>query len=234
MYIKYFKGCDMALLYELINAHDFLFKVIIRLLLSVLIGVLIGSERAKHGRAAGMRTHTLVALGACLTSLMSVYVSDILGSGGDVMRISAQVISGIGFLGAGMIIIKNNDIITGLTTAAGVWTTSIIGIALGYGFYSGAIIGAVLFLVSIVVFTRFEKRRKSTEHIYVEIDDMYKVNKTVEALKKAFDIEVSYNIVPPKSAYGGNLGIVITIPKRIDIDSKKLCEIDNVIFVCEE
>ena len=87
----------------------FLLKIVIRLILSVIVGLIIGSERAKHGRAAGMRTHTLVALGACLTSLMSVYLSEVVGVQGDIMRISAQVISGIGFLGAGMIIIKNND-----------------------------------------------------------------------------------------------------------------------------
>lgn len=213
---------------------SFTLKVIIRLALSVLIGVLIGSERAKHGRAAGMRTHALVALGACMTSLMSVYISDVLGIGGDVMRISAQVISGIGFLGAGMIIIKNNDIITGLTTAAGVWTTSIIGIALGYGFYSGAIIAAAMFLVSIIVFTRFEKRRKSTEVIYVEINDMYKANEIIEKLINSFEIKVSYYVVPPKSALGGNLGIVITVPERILFDIKTLCEIPNVVYVCEE
>ncbi len=222
----------MALFYEL--ANTFLFKVTIRLLLSVIIGVSIGSERAKHGRAAGMRTHVLVALGACMTSLMSIYVSDILGAGGDIMRISAQVISGIGFLGAGMIIIKNNDIITGLTTAAGVWTTSIIGIAVGYGFYSGAIIGTVLFLVSIVVFSRFEKRKKSAEVVYVEINNLYKTNETIEQIKKMLDREISCNIIPPKSSCQGNLGIMVAISKRIDFDIHKLCEIESVVFVNEE
>jgi len=224
----------MAFLNEFFSAHIFLFKVIIRLSLSIIIGVLIGSERAKHGRAAGMRTHALVALGACMTSLMSIYISEVLGVGGDVMRISAQVISGIGFLGAGMIIIKNNDIITGLTTAAGVWTTSIIGIALGYGFYSGAIIGAALFLVSIIVFTKFEKRRKSTEVIYVEIDDMHKTNETVEKILNLFEVKVTYFIVPPKSKLGGNIGIMITVPERIKFDINKSCEIENVAYSCEE
>ncbi len=212
----------------------FLLEVLLRLFLSVIVGVLIGSERAKHGRAAGMRTHVLVSLGACLTSLMSIFVSDVLGTGGDVMRISAQVISGIGFLGAGMIIIKNNDIITGLTTAAGVWTTSIIGIALGYGFYTGAIIGTVLFLVSIVLFTRFEKSRKSTEIVYVEIDNLYKLNKTMDAIIEMLGVQVSYTVVPPKSLLSGNIGAVITISERIEIDFKKLCTIENVVFVTEE
>ena len=212
----------------------FLLEAVLRLALSVIVGVLIGSERAKHGRAAGMRTHVLVALGACLTSLMSIYVSDILGIGGDVMRISAQVISGIGFLGAGMIIIKNNDVITGLTTAAGVWTTSIIGIALGYGFYSGAVVATTLFLISIIIFTRFEKRKRSTEIIYVELDDLYKANVTLEEIKKMLGVEISCATIPPKSGYQGNLGVLVTVSTRIDIDINRLCEIENVVYVCEE
>lgn len=212
----------------------FLLEGVIRLTLSVVVGVLIGSERAKHGRAAGMRTHVLVALGACLTSLMSIYVSDVLGSGGDVMRISAQVISGIGFLGAGMIIIKNNDIITGLTTAAGVWTTSIIGIALGYGFYTGAIFCTMLFLASIIIFTRFEKRKRSTEIVYVEINDLYKANEVVDKIGEMLGVEISYSVMPPKSGFQGNLGVMITITDLIKIDIKKLCEIENVVYVCEE
>ncbi|MEE1054478.1 MAG: MgtC/SapB family protein, partial [Acutalibacteraceae bacterium] len=72
---------------------DFTLKVLVRLLLAVIIGVLIGSERARHGRAAGMRTHIIVCLGSALTSMISIFVSDITGNGGDVLRISAQVIS---------------------------------------------------------------------------------------------------------------------------------------------
>lgn len=88
------------------------YSILIRMILAVLIGGIIGSERARHGRAAGMRTHILVCLGAALTSMTSMYVSDVLGNSGDVFRISAQVISGVGFLGAGMIILKNNNIFT--------------------------------------------------------------------------------------------------------------------------
>ncbi|MBQ4119004.1 MAG: MgtC/SapB family protein [Clostridia bacterium] len=226
----------MAFLVELFLGllENFFVKSVLRLAISVLVGVLIGSERAKHGRAAGMRTHVLVALGACLTSLMSIYVSDVLGAGGDVMRISAQVISGIGFLGAGMIIIKNNDIITGLTTAAGVWTTSIIGIALGYGFYVGAIITTVLFLISIIIFTRFEKEKKATELVYVEINDLYKTNETIVEISKMINSEITYTVMPPKSGFQGNLGLMITISKQVKFDITCLCEIENVVLVAEE
>ena len=110
--------------------QQMILSTVLRSLAAVVIGGLIGSERARHGRAAGMRTHILVCLGACMTSMTSMFVSDVLGNNGDVFRIPAQVVSGIGFLGAGMIILKNNNIITGLTTAAGVWTTATIGVAL--------------------------------------------------------------------------------------------------------
>ena len=110
--------------------QQMILSTVLRSLAAVVIGGLIGSERARHGRAAGMRTHILVCLGACMTSMTSMFVSDVLGNNGDVFRIPAQVVSGIGFLGAGMIILKNNNMITGLTTAAGVWTTATIGVAL--------------------------------------------------------------------------------------------------------
>jgi putative Mg2+ transporter-C (MgtC) family protein len=210
----------------------FLLKVVLRLFASLVIGVLIGKERANHGRAAGMRTHALVALGACLTSLMSVYLSDVLGTGGDVMRISAQVVSGIGFLGAGMIIIKNNDIITGLTTAAGVWATSIIGIALGYGFYTGAIICTALFLVSVIFFSKFEKRRRPVETVYVEIADLYKTNDVVDAIIEILGGDLTYNVVPAKSGTKGHVGLIIILGKVVDI--AELRAIDTVAFVTEE
>lgn len=209
----------------------FLLKIVIRLILSVIVGLIIGSERAKHGRAAGMRTHTLVALGACLTSLMSVYLSEVVGVQGDIMRISAQVISGIGFLGAGMIIIKNNDIITGLTTAAGVWTTSIIGISLGYGFYTGAIICTVLFLISVVLFSKFEKRKKSAETVYVEISDLYKTNNVVDEIVEILNGDLSYNVIPAKSGTLGHIGLIVISGKVVDIEI--LRKIEAVAFVTE-
>ena len=159
-------------------------EVLLRSIAAVVIGTLIGSERARHGRAAGMRTHILVCLGACMTSMTSMFVSDVLGNNGDVFRIPAQVVSGIGFLGAGMIILKNNNMITGLTTAAGVWTTATIGVALGYGYYVGAVAVTVLFLSTIVLFARFERKRKSAEVIYIEIDNAYKVNAVLKELER--------------------------------------------------
>lgn len=208
-------------------------ETIVRSLAAVLIGSLIGSERARHGRAAGMRTHILVCLGSCMTAMISMYISQTLGVG-DASRIPAQVISGIGFLGAGMIILKANNIITGLTTAAGVWTTATIGIAVGYGYYVGAIIVTLLFLATIILFAKFERRRKTAEVIYIELDNLYKVNNTLEELKKYITETFTYQIFAPKSNHSGNVGINLVIDKRINLDLSKLTEIENVVFAIEE
>jgi putative Mg2+ transporter-C (MgtC) family protein len=208
-----------------------IYQIIFRSLLAVLLGGLIGTERAKHGRAAGMRTHILVCLGSALTSMTGVFVNQAFG-GGDVLRISAQVISGIGFLGAGMIIIKNNDIITGLTTAAGVWATSIIGIALGYGFYSGAILCTIFFLAAVIFFSKLEKRRRPAETVYVEISDLYKTNDVVDAVTEMLDGDLTYTIVPAKSGTNGHVGLIIILGQAVEIS--KFRAIDAVAFVTEE
>ncbi len=213
---------------------DFIYQVVFRLLLAVIVGVVVGSERARHGRAAGMRTHILVCLGAALTALIGLYAETYLGSDGDMLRIAAQVISGIGFLGAGMIILKNNNVIMGLTTAAGVWTTGIIGIAIGLGFYVGAGVATVLLLLSLVLFARLEKRRKSVEVVYLEIDDMYRANAVVEELRGVITHEFIHKMLPPKSGFSGHLGINIIVSKRCTVDLERLLAIETVVFVEEE
>lgn len=212
---------------------EILLQTVMRALAAVVIGGLIGSERARHGRAAGMRTHILVCLGSCMTAMTSMFVHNFVGSG-DVFRIPAQVVSGIGFLGAGMIILKSNNIITGLTTAAGVWTTATIGVALGYGYYVGAVVVTVLFLSTIVLFARFERKRKSAEVIYVEIDDAYRVNDVVLALEKTIPESFTYQIFAPKSGIQGNVGINVVIDKRIDMDVSRLSALENVVYSVEE
>ena len=214
--------------------QQMILNTVLRALAAVVIGGLIGSERARHGRAAGMRTHILVCLGACMTSMTSMFVSDVLGNNGDVFRIPAQVVSGIGFLGAGMIILKNNNMITGLTTAAGVWTTATIGVALGYGFYIGAVIVTLLFLGTIILFARFERKRKSAEVIYIEIDDLYKVNAVLSKLREGIPESFTYQIFAPKSEKNGNIGMNIVIDKRIDFEISSLCNIENVAYAIEE
>lgn len=209
-------------------------RVLIRSLLAVLIGSLIGSERARHGRAAGMRTHILVCLGAALTSMTSMYVADVLGHEGDVFRISAQVISGVSFLGAGMIILKSNNIITGLTTAAGIWATGAIGVAVGYGFYAGAVIGTILFLSTIMLFAKVGRKKDSAEVLYLEVDDMYQTNKIMKQIEQVIEEPFTYQVIEPKSKCSGHLGIYLVIEKRVELDVAGLCAIENVVFAIED
>ena len=163
-----------------------------------------------------------------------MFVSDVLGNNGDVFRIPAQVVSGIGFLGAGMIILKNNNMITGLTTAAGVWTTATIGVALGYGYYVGAAAVTVLFLSTIVLFARFERKRKSAEVIYIEIDNAYKVNAVLKELEREIPESFTYQIFAPKSGNKGSVGLNVVIDKRIDMDVSCLSSVENIVFAVEE
>ena len=208
-------------------------QIILRLFLAVLISGLIGTERGRHGRAAGMRTHILVCLGSTITALTGLYVNSVVQNG-DVMRLAAQVISGVGFLGAGMIVLKNGNIVKGLTTAAGVWATATIGIALGYGFYLGAGVGAALFLISTNFFGVLEKRKRHSESIYVELKDMSILNETLEKISELFPKKPDFEVVAPKSGKQGNVGIIINTDNRYAADIKNIIEFENVLFAVED
>ena len=121
--------------------------IAVRVVLSVLVGGVIGIERERKNQPAGLRTYILVCLGACLVMMTNQYICSMFQTG-DPSRLGAQVISGIGFLGAGTILVTRNHQVRGLTTAAGLWTSACIGIAIGIGFYEGAlIVGATLLLI---------------------------------------------------------------------------------------
>jgi len=134
-------------------------EIVLRLLLSVLLGGLVGFERESHNRPAGFRTHILVCTGSALVMLVSSYsFVDQLGVGfeADPGRIAAGVVTGIGFLGAGTIMQQRGSI-RGLTTAASIWVVSGIGLAVGVGFYFGAVLTTVLVLLSLFLLGRIEK-----------------------------------------------------------------------------
>ncbi len=122
--------------------------VVLKMTVSFLLGAAIGIERSYKNRPAGFRTHILVALGASVASMSGIYIylNDALPA--DVSRIGAAVVSGLGFLGAGTIIVTKQYSVKGLTTAAGLWTSGIIGLAVGAGFYEGAVVTAVLVLLT--------------------------------------------------------------------------------------
>ncbi|MBR5578991.1 MAG: MgtC/SapB family protein [Lachnospiraceae bacterium] len=118
-------------------------SVLFRILLSVLVGGILGLERERKNRPAGLRTYILVCLGASLVMMTNQYVYNYYDTG-DPVRMGAQVISGIGFLGAGTIILTGRNQIKGITTAACLWTAACSGLAIGIGFYEGAIVSAAV------------------------------------------------------------------------------------------
>ncbi|WP_256761255.1 MgtC/SapB family protein [Cohnella sp. WQ 127256] len=135
--------------------------LVIRLLLSVLLGGLVGFERERKNHAAGLRTHTLVCLGSCLLMILSMYgFADFVGEPNvrlDPARLAAQVITGVGFLGAGTILFTGKSI-TGLTTAASIWVVMAVGLAVGAGFYLPAVLSAVMVLLILWGLNIVEKR----------------------------------------------------------------------------
>ncbi len=143
-------------------------SVSVRMLLAVICGGIIGIEREYKRRPAGFRTHILICLGAAMTSQ---YFYLCLEQYTDMARLGAQVVAGIGFIGAGTIIVTRRQRVKGLTTAAGLWAAAIIGLTLGGGFYEGGLFATILILVAELVFSRLEYRvlRNAPEiNLYIE------------------------------------------------------------------
>ena len=147
-----------------------LISICVRVVLTLLIGALLGIERERKNRPAGFRTHMLVCLGAALVMMTNQYVYQTFQTS-DPVRMGAQVVSGIGFLGAGTIIITGKHQIKGITTAAGLWAAACCGLAIGIGFYEGAVIcGLFIFWVMSMLNKLEERIRKKAEvlDLYVE------------------------------------------------------------------
>ncbi len=132
----------------------------LRLLLALAVGAAIGLERERRGRPAGLRTFILVALGSCLFMLISVYIAA--NGRGDPGRIAAQVATGIGFLGGGLLL-RTGDTVRGLTTAAGIWAVAALGLAAGAGMYFITIVGTLLVLVVLTILRQVEARYFKTK-----------------------------------------------------------------------
>lgn len=227
--------------------YDFFFggelstaTVLLRFFIAFLLSGIIGFERSRHGRPAGLRTHIIVCLGSTMTALIGQYTCLVLGFTSDPMRVSAQVISGIGFLGAGTILIRGRNHVTGLTTAAGLWTTACIGIATGLGFYAGAVICAVIFFLSAGALTRVEtigKNGKNIIRIYLECDDASVTNAVLNVLTGPDYGLYAVEITPPRTGISNHLGIEAIMPIPKNSDRKKLVDSlaqnDHILFAVE-
>lgn len=163
-------------------------SVLVRLILAVVCGGCIGLERERKRRPAGFRTHILICLGAAMTTLTSQFLVLELHLYTDMARLGAQVIAGIGFIGAGTIIITKRRQVKGLTTAAGLWAAAIVGLCCGAGFFEGAVLATVIILLAELVFAKLEYYIVSNARVmnlYVEYAESGHLGTIVDTVKKA-------------------------------------------------
>ena len=197
----------MADLFDYLRQFNLL-SVVVRLLAAMLFGGMLGIDRAKKGRAAGFRTYMFVCLGAALAMLLSQYEHAMLagrwadkalevGIRTDVSRFGAQVINGIGFLGTGTILITEQREVKGLTTAAGLWASACMGLAIGAGFYEGMLLGFLAIFLSIKVLPYIEAflmARSRNMNLYVEFTAIERMKDFVQLLKdreiQIYDVEI--------------------------------------------
>lgn len=188
-------------------------SIVIRLLAATLCGGLLGMERERKKRPAGLRTYILVCMGAALVIMTNIYITDLYGTG-DPTRLAAQVVSGIGFLGAGTIIVTTRNRVRGLTTAAGLWASACMGIAIGAGFYIGACAGCIIVFLVMTVLHGLDERflaKAKRISLYVVFATNADLSAFMHYLKerqmRTVDIEFSRS----DSVTAGAISILITL-----------------------
>ena len=162
-------------------------SITLRMVLATICGGIIGVEREYKRRPAGFRTHILICLGAAMTTLTSQFLYLNMHYYTDMARLGAQVVAGMGFIGAGTIIVTRRQRVKGLTTAAGLWTSAIVGLALGGGFYEGGIFTTVLILLAELVFARLEYRMLENApeiNLYMEYTDRTCLEKVLKLFRE--------------------------------------------------
>ena len=193
--------------------------ILFRIALAVALGFVLGIERELYKRPAGLRTHVLVCMASCLIMLVSMYGFE----GGDPARLAAQVVSGIGFLGAGAILRSEKDI-KGITTAATIWMSAMLGLACGNGFYFGAILVTIFSLIILTIFRSFETKMaassKYKSKVYMVLKDEEQLilnikNYLQECNLTVSDIDTKKVSFEKKSA----MKIVITFDRDSNLNS---------------
>lgn len=184
-------------------------SIFFRLLLASICGGILGIERERKNRPAGFRTYLLV----CVTSAMVMITNEYISNKyliGDPSRMGAQVISGIGFLGAGTIIVTGKNRVKGLTTAAGLWASACIGLTVGIGFYSGAIIGCTMIFVAMSLLYKVEDYIMSSTkeiRVYIEFSELSNLTTFIEHIKyneiKMIDMEIIKSNNKNELVFGG-------------------------------
>lgn len=206
---------------------EFDYSLLLRLVAAVLLGGIIGLERTGTKHEAGLRTHMILCLGAALIMVISECMAKDYGIKSEVMRMGAQIISGVGFLGAGSIIVTGNKV-RGITTAAGLWTTACVGIAVGAGYYIIAIAAVALMLFAMVLMHSVSQSVAKDKHVYricVSINESDEIANILNTLanhriktkgvrfqheQETDTTELVLDILPPKKITPHELALQIT------------------------
>ena len=214
-------------------------SVVVRILVAIIVGGLIGLERGMKNRPAGLRTYMLVCVGACLIMLTNQYIYQFTGAG-DPMRLGAQVVSGIGFLGAGTIVVTKHNQIKGLTTAAGLWASAGVGLALGIGFYEAALTAALGIYTILTLLQRWEHRMHKkirVLEIYTELSSDVPVHEFTQKIR-SLNMKIESIQFEPDSAFEiGTRAVIFTLksPKKQDhaILLEKIRNLNGVVYLEE-
>ena len=165
--------------------------IALRITVAVILGGIIGLERGLKNRPAGLRTYMLVCVGSCLIMLTNQYIFQVFHAG-DPVRMGAQVVSGIGFLGAGTIVVTRRNQIKGLTTAAGLWAAAAVGLAVGIGLYEAAILGGLVIFLVLSLVHRWDNNMRKTSKVveaYVELTSAISLGDLMRKIRE-MDVEI--------------------------------------------
>ena len=211
-----------------------IWSIIARFILVVLCAGVIGLERARRRHAAGLRTYILVCLGSMIVIFTNQYIYEVFNTG-DVARLGAQVISGIGFLGAGTILVTSRSQIKGLTTAAGLWVSACIGLAIGIGFYTVAIIGTIFAFIAFTLLPKLEiwfTKGSNTIELHVELYNRESLKNFIDFVRsKGGKINlVDYNVSYARSGLSVYTINMVAWTKDATIAVKEINELEYVNF----
>jgi putative Mg2+ transporter-C (MgtC) family protein len=219
-------------LYETLHEITWV-SILVRTVLSMLFGGLVGIERGRKHHPAGFRTYMLVCFGATLVMMTNQYTLRYFHVSGDPVRLGAQVVSGIGFLCAGSIMVTGRNQVKGLTTAAGLWASACIGLAIGCGFYSGAIIGGLSIYLILNVMSKIDEKIQAHNplvNIYIEFSKKHTLSEFLISTRQhhldVFDIQIIKN----KALGHDTLSVTMTVRSQ---ELKNRDEILNLVRVIE-
>lgn len=196
----------------------------IKMLLAVLCGGLIGIEREYKRRPAGFRTHILICLGSAMMTMTSQFLSLEMKYATDMARLGAQVVAGIGFIGAGTIIVTRYQRVKGLTTAAGLWASAIVGLAIGAGFYEGGLFATALIFLAETLFSKLEyyiMRHTPEINLYMQYTDRGCLEEVLRLLQKKNIRVLNMEITRSPGSEQPNAYVVffLRLEKRYNVDS---------------